>query len=62
MGPARAEGLTAIAGENILSTLCAAFGLETLEGADLRQGAETYLAGIGLTQDEINLPKAKLCD
>lgn len=42
-----------VADSNIRKSLCAAFGLETLEGADLRGCAETYLAGIGLSPDEI---------
>ena len=42
-----------IARSNILKSLSTAFGLETLEGADLQKSAEAYLQGIGLTQEEI---------
>ena len=42
-----------IARSNILKSLSTAFGLETLEGADLQESAEAYLQGIGLTQEEI---------
>ena len=56
------SSMSAADSSNVIGTLRAAFGLETLDGADLRQCAEAYLAGIGLTQDEISLLKAKLCD
>ncbi len=43
-----------IADSNIRKSLCTAFGLASLEGADLRVSAETYLLGIGLTEAEID--------
>ncbi len=49
-----------IANRNIRKTLAAAYGLETLEGADLRQYAERYLLDIGLTQEEIDVLRAAL--
>ena len=42
-----------IADRNIRKSLAAAYGLETLEGADLRQCAERFLLDCGLTQEEI---------
>lgn len=54
------EQYQAIANSNIRKSLCAAFGLETLEGADLRACAEAYLAGIGLTPEEISAVRANL--
>ena len=49
-----------VANSNIRKSLCTAFGLASLEGADLRFCAEAYLAGIGLTQAEINRLRANL--
>lgn len=49
-----------VANSNIRKSLCTAFGLASLEGADLRLCAEAYLAGIGLTQAEINSLRANL--
>ncbi|MBQ6173105.1 MAG: tyrosine-protein phosphatase [Clostridia bacterium] len=49
-----------IANSNIRKSLAAAFGLETIEGADLQACAEAYLLGIGLTQEEIDAVKANL--
>lgn len=49
-----------VANSNIRKSLCTAFGLASLEGADLRFCAEAYLAGIGLTQAEINSLRANL--
>lgn len=47
------EQYEVIAESNIRSSLRTAFGLETLQGADLRQCAEEYLRGLGLTEAEI---------
>ena len=49
-----------IANSNIRKSLCTAFGLASLEGADLRLCAETYLAGLGLTAEEIGALRANL--
>lgn len=49
-----------VANSNIRKSLCTAFGLASLEGADLRLCAEAYLASIGLTQAEINSLRANL--
>ena len=49
-----------IADSNIRKTLCSAFGLASLEGADLQSCAEAYLLGIGLSQEEIDAVKARL--
>ena len=49
-----------IADSNIRKSLCAAFGLSSLQGADLQACAETYLNGIGLSQEEIRALKARL--
>ena len=38
---------------NIVKNLKTVFGVETLEGADLAELAETYVKGLGLTDDEI---------
>lgn len=50
----------ALAESNIRLTLRTAFGVETLEGADLKACAEAYLAGIGLTEEEISTLREKL--
>ena len=49
-----------IADSNIRKSLCTAFGLATLDGADLKLCAETYLSGIGLTEAEIAAVRANL--
>lgn len=49
-----------VANSNIRKSLCTAFGLDSLEGADLRACVETYLTGIGLTQAEIDAVRANL--
>lgn len=49
-----------IANRNIIKSLTAAYGLETLEGANLRQCAERFLQDIGLTQEEIGALKNTL--
>ena len=49
-----------IANSNIRKSLCTAFGLASLEGADLRLCAETDLAGLGLTAEEIGALRANL--
>ena len=49
-----------VANSNIRKSLCTAFGLASLEGEELRLCAEAYLAGIGLTQAEINSLRANL--
>ena len=48
------EQYEVIADSNIRKSLCTAFGLASLEGADLRVSAEAYLLGIGLTEAEID--------
>ena len=49
-----------IADSNIRNSLCAAFGLSSLQGADMQACAETYLRGIGLSQEDIGALKARL--
>ncbi len=49
-----------IVSANIVKSLCTAFGLDTLENADLAAAAEAYLLGIGVTADEIAQVRAKL--
>lgn len=49
-----------ILNSNIVKTLCKAFGVETLEGADLSACAENYLTNIGLSAEEIAALKANL--
>ena len=49
-----------IVSANIVKSLCTAFGLDTLEDADLAAAAEAYLLGIGVTADEIAQVRAKL--
>lgn len=49
-----------VANSNIRKSLCTAFGLDSLEGADLRLCAEAYLTAIGLTQAEIDAVRANL--
>ncbi len=51
-----------IAGANIRKTLATAFGIESLDGADLAKAAEEYLLGIGLTQQEIDALRAALAE
>ncbi len=51
-----------IVNNSITKTLCTTFGLTTLDGVDLKSCAETYLLGIGLTQDEIVALKTKLSE
>ena len=54
------EQYTVIADSNIRKSLCTAFGLASLEGADLQASAEAYLEGIGLTEAEIADVRASL--
>ena len=49
-----------IVSANIVKSLCTAFGLDTLENADLAAAAEAYLLGIGVTAEEIAQVRAKL--
>ena len=49
-----------IVSANIVKSLCTAFGLDTLEDADLAAAAEAYLLGIGVTAEEIAQVRAKL--
>ena len=51
-----------IANANIRKSLATAFGIETIEGADLAKEAEKYLLEIGLTQEEIDAVRAKLAE
>ena len=46
--------------ENIRKSLCSAFGLSSLDGADLPLCAASYLEGIGLTPEEIDAIRANL--
>ncbi len=55
------EQYAIVANNNIRKSLCTAFGLETLDGADLKAYTEAYLAGIGLSTDEIGGVQANLC-
>ena len=54
------ERYDVIANSNIVKSLSRAFGLESLDGADLAAAAEAYLYGIGLTYDELAALKANL--
>ena len=56
------ERYDAIAQSNIKATLAKAFGLDSIdgEGVDLSQCANDYLAGIGMTADEISALKVNL--
>lgn len=47
---------------NLFKPLKISFGLETLEGADLKACAEEYLQSIGLTAEEIAAVREKICD
>lgn len=47
------EQYTVIASSNIQKSLAVAFGLESLEGQDLKAAAEGYLARIGVTSEDI---------
>lgn len=49
-----------VANSNIRKSLCTAFGLSTLEGADLSACAEAYLQGLGLTVEEIGAIRTNL--
>ncbi len=49
-----------IAQSNILSSLASAFGLDSLDDADLSACAEEYLTGIGLSKEEIEVLKTRL--
>ena len=51
-----------IADSNIRSTLSRAFGISSLEDADLRACAEEYLKDIGMTESEIDALRAKLAE
>ncbi|MBR5345205.1 MAG: tyrosine-protein phosphatase [Clostridia bacterium] len=51
-----------IANANIRKSLATAFGIETIEGADLAKEAEEYLLEIGLTQEEIDAVRTKLAE
>lgn len=52
----------AIAESNIIKSLCIAFGVEDLKGANLSVEAEEYLISIGLSTNEISNLKANLSD
>lgn len=54
------EQYDVIANSNIRKSLAAAFGLETIDGADLEAAAGAYLLSIGMTQEEIDAVKANL--
>ena len=58
--PLPAETLEAIANSNIIKTLKTAFEVSDLETADLAAEAEEYIAGIGLTAEEIAALKENL--
>lgn len=45
---------------NIERVLCTQFGLDSLVGADLKQAAEDYLEGIGVTEERIEAVREKL--
>ncbi len=54
------EAYDTIASSNILKTLAKAFGLETLEGADLAAEAAKYLARIGVAEADIEAVRNNL--
>ena len=54
------EQYDVIANANIRKSLCSAFGLSSLDGADLPLCAASYLEGIGLTPEEIDAIRASL--
>ena len=45
---------------NLVKTLCALFGVEDLETANLKEKADSYLKSIGLTAEQLDALKAKL--
>ena len=45
---------------NLMKTLCALFGVEDLETANLREKAGSYLKSIGLTEQQLDALRAKL--
>ena len=45
---------------NLEKTLCALFGVEDLETANLSEKADSYLLSIGLTAKQLDALKAKL--
>ena len=45
---------------NLVKTLCALFGVEDLETANLREKAGSYLKSIGLTAEQLDMLSAKL--
>ena len=54
------EMYTKIAESNIMKTLSAAFGVDSLDGVDLKKAAAEYLGGIGLSKDTVSLLREKL--
>ena len=54
------ERYEAIAELNIKASLCTAFMLENLENADLGEAAHRYVAGLGLSEGEIDAVIARL--
>lgn len=56
------EQYAVIARTNIQKSLANAFGLDSLEGNDLKAAAEKYLAQIGLTPDEIAAVQKNLAE
>lgn len=54
------EQYDAIARANIQKSLAAAFGIDSITGADLAAEAQEYLLAIGLSEEEIAAVKAKL--
>ena len=45
---------------NLVKTLCALFGVEDLETANLQEKADSYLKSIGLSAEQLDALKAKL--
>ena len=54
------EQYDAIARANIQKSLAAAFGIDSITGADLAEEAQEYLLAIGVSEEEIAAVKAKL--
>ena len=54
------EQYDALARANIQTSLTAAFGIDSITGADLAAEAQEYLLAIGLSEEEIAAVKAKL--
>ena len=51
-----------ILNDNLVKNLCGLFGVDALEGLDLKEAATQYLLSVGLTAEQLSLLGEKLVD